>query len=69
MVNDASSQTQYMNWGLPQGGKLSPLLYLMYVNDIVYYKDTKEGKMILFADDTSITFLIKMWINCITWPI
>ena len=55
-VNKTVSKQASTTWGLPQGGNLSPILYLIYVNDIVHYSNNKKGSLVLFADDTSITF-------------
>ena len=55
-MNKTKSKESHVTWGLPQGGKLSPILYLIYVNDIIKYNNNKEGTLTLFADDTSISF-------------
>ena len=49
VVDGIKSKFQEMKAGIPQCLKLGPLLWLLYVNDIV--KDI-ESEILLFADDT-----------------
>ncbi len=49
-IGNYSSDTEYINCGVPQGSILGPLLYLIYVNDISKATDTS---VLSFADDTS----------------
>lgn len=50
-VDGVESQVQKVTMGVPQGTVLGPLLYLIYVNSIL--KQSKNAKIIMFADDTS----------------
>ena len=51
IFNEASDLAS-IKYGVPQGSVLGPLLFIIYINDIV--NSSKDGKFILFADDTNI---------------
>ena len=51
-INDKHSSLKPMNFGVPQGSVLGPLLFLIYINDLhkaIHYSTTRH-----FADDTNL---------------
>ncbi len=55
VINGVNSPWAEINAGAPQGSILGPLLFLVYINDIV---DTLETTPYLFGDDTSLSEVI-----------
>ena len=51
VVNGISFSLKYLQTGVPQGSILEPLLFLIYINDII---NGLHCNVNLFADDTSI---------------
>ena len=51
MINGTSSSFKYLQTGVPQGSILEPLLFFIYINDII---NGLQCNVNLFADDTSI---------------
>ena len=55
VIPDASSDWLPVMAGVPQGSILGPLLFLLYINDIV---DNINSTIRLFADDTSLYIVV-----------
>ena len=51
VINGISSSLRYLQTGFPQGSILGPLLFLIYINDII---NDLQSNVNLFVDDTSI---------------
>ena len=54
LYNNTESEKMYISCGVPQGSVISPLLFLLFANDITNV--SKLIKFVLFADDTNLFF-------------
>ena len=51
------SKIESIRYGVPHGSCLGPLLFLVYINDLPLSLD--NAKVIMYADDTSISYSSK----------
>ena len=56
-IGESLSEFQTVKHGVPQGSILGPLLFLLYINDIV--EASEKLQFLLFADDTSLFYAHK----------
>lgn len=58
-IENKISEYEIVKYGVPQGTVLGPILFTIYINDIL--TQNSAGQMISFADDTAIFYSSKNW--------
>ncbi len=53
-ITNVRSEGRVLSYGVPQGSILSPLLFLIYVNDVG--SSVQKGHIVQYADDTTLCF-------------
>ena len=56
-VNGIKSETAEINVGVPQGSILGPLLFILYINDLLLALE----ELIAYADDTAVVLTGVTW--------
>ncbi len=56
-IRKSNSEKYTLDWGIPQGGTLAPILFILFMNDIVNSTSTLDFSM--YADDTCLILGIK----------
>ncbi len=56
-IGGQTSETLPIDYGVPQGSVLGPLLFIIYINDL--QNQIKQAKITLYADDTAIFYASK----------
>ena len=51
VVDGVKSNMCHMSAGIPQGSKLGPILFIIYINDIT---EDLESEILIFADDCTL---------------
>lgn len=58
-IEDCLSTAGTVKYGVPQGTVLGPLLFVIYINDLLAMQS--KGKIISYADDTAVVYTGNTW--------
>ena len=58
-LNNKTSKFESVKMGVPQGTILGPLLFILYINDLLL--DLPENAIVSYADDTAVISTAKTW--------
>ena len=58
-IDDISSTSKLVHYGVPQGTVLGPILFSVYINSLLTLQS--KGTIVSFADDTAILYKSETW--------
>ena len=53
-INNTKSSREHIKYGVPQGSILGPLIFILFINDIVF--EVEYSKLYMYADDSTLFF-------------